>query len=452
MKNKLGKVIEISGPIVKVEFEEQKMPPLYTLLRVKGKNVFLEVEEYEGVNICKCLALDLTEGIERGALCEDTGDSITVPDPTSTSLFGRVLNVFGEAIDGKGEIKAQKKVSIFASPPSISSQRARPEILETGIKVIDLITPFLRGGKVGLFGGAGVGKTVLLTELIHNTAFRSKAVSVFAGVGERTREAQELYSELKRNDVLKNTIMVLGEMGESPGVRFRTAFSAIRIAELLRDSGQEVMLFVDNIYRFLMAGMEKASMLGEMPSEVGYQATLSTDIGDLEDRVATTLNGSITSVQAVYVPADDFTDPAIVATFPHLDSIVALSREEAAHGNYPAVDILASSSSALSPEIVGERHYKVAFEVKNYLQRYKDLEHIISILGIEELSLQDRILAKRAERLRRFLTQPLFTTEAFSGQKGVYVSLEDTLSGCERILNGEFDNVDLSELYMKGAI
>jgi len=452
MKKNLGEIIEISGPIVKVEFKEHFLPPLYNLLRVKGSQTLLEVEEYESPEVCKCLALGLTEGVERGAICEDTGSSITVPEIKGKEILGRVLNVFGEPIDEKGRIISKKRVSIFKSPPSFEEQKHYLEILETGIKVIDLICPFLKGGKIGLFGGAGVGKTVLLTELIHNIAFKKKGVSVFAGVGERTREAQELYQELQRNNVLKNTILVLGEMGESPGVRFRTAFSAVRIAELLRDQGEDVMFFVDNIYRFLMAGMERAAMLGKLPQELGYQATLSSDIGKLEDRIATTQKGSITSVQAVYVPADDFTDPAIVATFPHLDSIIVLSREEAARGNYPALDILKSSSSALDPEIVGERHYKIATEVKSYLQKYQDLQHIISILGIEELSEKDRIIAKRAERLRRFLTQPLFTTEVFSGKKGVYVPLEKTLEGCERILNGEFDEVDLSELYMKGEI
>jgi len=271
-------------------------------------------------------------------------------------------------------------------------------------------------------------------------------------VGERTREAQELYEQLLKQDVLKNTILVLGEMGESPGVRFRTAFSAVRLAEIIRDKGKQVMLFIDNIYRFLMAGMEQSAMLGSMPSELGYQATLATDIGELQDRITSTHKGSITSVQAIYVPADDFTDPAIVATFPHLDSIVILSREEAAKGNYPAIDVLASSSSALDPDIVGKRHYDIASEVKTYFQKYKDLQHIISILGIEELSLEDRLIAKRAERLRRFLTQPLFSAEGFAKEKGVYVPLEKTLEGCEKILKGEFDQKDLSELYMKGAI
>ena len=283
-------------------------------------------------------------------------------------------------------------------------------------------------------------------------AILRKIPSVFAGVGERTREAQELYLELKKKGVLDNTILVLGEMGESPGIRFRTAFSAVRICEILREKGNDVMLFIDNIYRFLMAGMERAAMLGKVPSEVGYQATLASEIGQLQERIVSTKEGSITAVEAIYVPADDFTDPAIVATFPHLDSIVILSREEAAKGNYPAVDILSSSSSILDPEIVGKRHYEIASKVKEYLQKYKDLQHIISILGVEELSLQDRIIAKRAERLRRFLTQPLFVSEEFTGKKGVYVPLEKTLEGCERIISGEFDDVDLSELYMKGEI
>jgi len=450
MRRNQGKIIEVAGPIVTVEFPEKKLPPLFHLLKIENSETLLEIEEYTGLNTCRCLALGLTEGIKRGALCEDTGNTITVP--TGKKLFGRVLNVFGQPLDKKGKLNVKKKVSIFNLPPLLEQQRAKAEILETGIKAIDLITPFLKGEKIGLFGGAGVGKTVLLTELIHNTVFKKRAYSVFAGIGERTREAQELYEALLKHNVLKNTILVLGEMGESPGVRFRAGFSAVRIAESLRDKGHDVMLFIDNIYRFLMAGMERAAMLGEMPSEVGYQPTLTTEIGELEDRIASTKKASITSVQAIYVPADDFTDPAIVATFSHLDSVVVLSREEAAKGNYPALDILASTSSALDPEIVGKRHYKIAMEVKNYLQKYKDLQHIISILGIEELSLEDRTIAKRAERLRRFLTQPLFTAEEFIGKEGVYVPLEKTLEGCERILNGEFDDVDLEELYMKGEI
>jgi F-type H+-transporting ATPase subunit beta len=445
-----GKIIEVLGPIVTVEFTEGKLPQLYHLLVIENSGNFLEVEEYSGPQTCKCLALGLTQGIRRGSLCYDTGNTIAIPQ--EDDLFGRVLDVFGRPLDKKGEFKNGKRTSIFANPPLFGEQRTKLEILETGIKAIDLITPFLKGGKIGLFGGAGVGKTILLTELIHNVAFRKKSYSIFVGAGERTREARELYSELLKNRVLKDTILVLGEMGESPGVRFRAAFSGVRIAELLRDRGQDVMLFIDNIYRFLMAGMERAAVMGKMPSEVGYQATLATDIGEFEDRIASTQKASITSVQAVYVPADDFTDPAIVATFPHLDSIVVLSREEAAKGNYPALNVLASTSSALDVEIVGERHYKIASDVKNYLQKYKDLQHIISILGIEELSLQDRIVAKRAERLRRFLTQPLFTTEEFTKEKGVYVPLKKTLEGCEKILKGEFDDADLDKLYMKGEI
>lgn len=445
-----GRIIEISGPIVKVEFPEGNIPKLYNILKVENSKTLLEVEEYSDPNTCFCLALGLTQGIARGAICEDTERPISVP--SERKILGRVLNTFGKSIDKKGSLEVRNKVSIFKEPPLFHQQRIKPELLETGIKVIDLITPFIKGGKIGFFGGAGVGKTILLTELIHNFAFKRKGISVFAGVGERTREAQELYTELKKRDVLKNTVLVLGEMGESPGVRFRAAFSAVRIAEVLRDQGKDIMLFVDNIYRFLMAGMERAAMLGKMPSEVGYQPTLATEIGEIEDRITATEKNSITSVQAIYVPADDFTDPAIVSTFGHLDAVVVLSREEAAKGNYPALDILASSSYTLEPEIVGEKHYNIALEVKSYLQKYKDLQHIISILGIEELSLKERTIAKRAERLRRFLTQPLFTTEEFVQQKGVYVPLEKTLEGCEKILNGEFDDVDLDELYMKGEI
>ena len=451
MEKSQGKIIGVTGPIVVVRFPQENLPKLHNILRVEGSDTLLEVESYSSPTTCRCLAFGLTEGIQRGALCENTGDTITVPEEID-KLLSRILNVFGQAIDKKGSIDTGPRTSIFAPPPSLSQEKAGIEVLETGVKAIDLLTPFLKGGKIGLFGGAGVGKTILLTEFIHNFAFAQKGVSVFAGVGERTREAQELYEQLLSQGVLKNTILVLGEMGESPGVRFRTAFSAVRLTEIMREKGKEVMLFIDNIYRFLMAGMEQAAMLGSMPSELGYQATLASDIGKLQDRIASTRKGSTTSVQAIYVPADDFTDPAIVATFPHLDSVVILSRQEAAKGNYPAIDVLASSSSILDPDIVGKRHYNVASEVKTYFQKYKDLQHIISILGIEELSIEDRLIAKRAERLRRFLTQPLFSAEGFAKEKGVYVPLGKTLEGCEKILKGEFDNRDLSELYMKGKI
>jgi F-type H+-transporting ATPase subunit beta len=332
MKKTKGKIIEVSGPIVKVEFKEGKLPDLYHILKVENSNTLLEVEEFSSPTVCKCLALGLTKGIQRGASCQDTGETISIPKNVE-ELFGRVLNVFGETIDEKEKLGAKERVSIFAKTPEIGKLKSKFEILETGIKVIDLLTPFVKGGKIGLFGGAGVGKTILLTELIHNMAILRKIPSVFAGVGERTREAQELYLELKKKKVLDNTILVLGEMGESPGVRFRTAFSAVRICEILREKGRDVMLFIDNIYRFLMAGMERAAMLGKVPSEVGYQATLASEIGQLQERIVSTKEGSITAVEAIYVPADDFTDPAIVATFSHLDSICILSREEAAKGN-----------------------------------------------------------------------------------------------------------------------
>ncbi len=447
-----GKVTEILGPVVKVAFKAKRLPQIFNLLEVEGSKTLLEVESYLSSTVCQCLALGLTEDIKRNALCRDLGHPILVPHPIEGKLLGRVINVFGKAIDGGKEIRSMKKFSIFEKPPKVSDEKVKPEIIETGIKIIDLMTPFLKGGKIGLLGGAGVGKTILLTELIHNTAFKRKGISIFAGVGERTREAYELYKELERNQVLRNTILVLGEMGEAPGIRFRTAFSAIRLAEILRDEGKEVMLFIDNIYRFLMAGMEVSAILGRLPSELGYQATLASEIGELEDRIASTNKGSITSVQAIYVPADDFTDPAVVATFSHLDSIVILSRKEAEKGLYPALDILASSSSVLSEEVVGRKHYQIAMEVKKYLQRYKELEHIISILGIEELSLKEKIIAKRAQRLRLFLTQPLFSTEAFSGKKGIWVPLEKTLEGCQRILEGEFDQVSPEKLFMIGAL
>jgi len=446
-----GKIIGVSGSIVEVEFRKQ-LPEIGNILFVEKANVFLEVQEYTKENVCKCLALGLTEKIKRNDICYDLQEQLSSP-ANPEILKGRVVDVFLRPLDEQ-KLEVKDKVSVF----QISSQEVkkyyRSQILETGIKVIDLICPVLRGGKVGLFGGAGVGKTILLTELIHNTVIKKKEnhIAVFAGVGERTREAKELYQELKRTGALSKTILVLGEMGRSPGERFRCAHIAVKIAELLRDQGNEVMFFIDNIYRFLMAGMERSSMLGRVPSEMGYQANIFSEIAEIEDRISSTDKGAITSFQAVYVPADDFTDPAIVSTFPHLDSIIILSREEASKGLYPAVDILTSSSVALDPDIVGEEHYKIANEVKVYLQKYKDLQHIISILGIEELSEEDRIVAKRAERLRRFLTQPLFSTEEFVDKKGVYVPLRDTIEGCKKILRGEFDDVDPNYLYMKGKI
>jgi F-type H+-transporting ATPase subunit beta len=449
----LGKIISVSGSIVEVEFEKE-LPQLGNLLLVEKTNTFLEVEEYVKKGVCKCLALGLNQKIQRGDLCEDLGISLSAPK-NPEDLLGRVVDVFLRPLDKK-KLKISERESIFYYPSKIKKEYKKSQILETGIKVIDLICPVLKGGKVGLFGGAGVGKTILLTELLHNTVIKKgeQGLAVFAGIGERTREARELYDQLKKTGALKKTILVLGEMGRSPGERFRTAHVAIKIAEILRDKGKEIMFFIDNIYRFLMAGMERASMLGRTPSEMGYQATIYTDIAEIEDRISSTdkNKGTITSFQAVYVPADDFTDPAIVSTFPHLDSIIILSREEAEKGFYPAVDILSSTSTALDEEIVGQRHYRVANEVKSYLQKYKDLEHIISILGIEELSEKDKIIAKRAERLRRFLTQPLFVAEEFSFKEGIYVPIEKTIEGCEKILKGEFDEVDPNKLYMIGEL
>lgn len=451
MNQEFGKVISVSGSIVKVKFSNS-LPPIGNLILTEETGVVLEVEEHEAEDICKCFALGLAQKIQRGEKCRDLQRTLSAPKHPEKFL-GRVMDVFLNPLDKKkGKIKEVE--SVFQFSKGIKKTFKKYQILETGIKIIDLVAPILKGGKVGLFGGAGVGKTVLLTELLHNTVIKkkTKAVAVFGGIGERTREAKELYDQLKNTGALAKTILILGEMGRSPGERFRCAHVAIKTAQILRDKGNEVMFFVDNIYRFLMAGMERASMLGRVPSEMGYQATIYTDIAEIEDRISSTDKGTITSFQAVYVPADDFTDPAIVSTFPHLDSIIILSREEAAKGLYPAVDILSSTSVALDKEIVGEKHYKIANEVKGYLQKYKDLQHLISILGIEELSEEDRIIAKRAERLRRFLTQPLFVASEFSFREGTYVPIEKTLEGCERILNGEFDEEDPNKLYMIGQL
>ncbi len=445
-----GIIISLSGGAVEVYFKE-KVPKIASLLKTE-KGVFLEVIEKTEENIIKAVSLSPLEGISRGGEVEVVEDRLSIP--LSKEILGRLFNVFGQPVDKKGEITSKINTDINPEKEKLLGFLPRKKkIIETGIKIIDLLTPIRQGDKIGLFGGAGVGKTVLITELIHNLALREKAYSVFAGIGERIREGNDLYLNLKNLNILNDVALYFGQMDKMPGVRFRVGFSAARAAGFLRDTfKKDVFLFIDNIFRYTMAGMELAVSLGKVPSELGYQPDLEKGISDLEELIDSNENGAITSFQAIYVPADDFTDPAVVSVFPHIDSSIFLSRELAAKGFYPALDILSSTSVNLDEDIIGKRHLEIAREVKAYFQKYQDLKHIISILGIEELSEKDRIIAKRSERLQRFLTQPLFVTEVFSGLKGQYVSLDKTLEGCERILSGEFDNKDPNDLYMKGAI
>jgi len=449
MSGKIGKIIASQREVVEIYFEKG-LPKLHNLLVTRDNNAFFEVTEKETDTVIRAISLSPLEGIERGEEVVDLGRPLTIP--VSLKILGRMFNVFGEPIDN-ASFRSSEKRSIFPEAKKNVITPQESSILETGIKVIDLFTPFKKGDKIGFFGGAGVGKTVLITELMHNISLKKIGYSVFAGIGERIREGNELYFTLKELGTLKDTVLYFGEMDKSAGARFRVGLSAVTAAEYLREkTGKDILFFVDNIFRYAMAGMELGAVLGKVPSELGYQATLEKDIAELEERINSTERGSITSVQAVYVPADDITDPAVVTIFSHLNSSLVLSRSIAEKGIYPAVDPLRSQSVNLDKDIVGERHYEIAAKVKEIFQRYADLSQIIAILGIEELSPQDRIIAKRAERLQRFLTQPLFVTERYSNRKGVYVPLEKTLEGCERIINGEFDDVDVSKLYMIGEI
>ncbi|MFA5009261.1 MAG: F0F1 ATP synthase subunit beta [Candidatus Paceibacterota bacterium] len=447
----MAKIIQIIGPVVDVEFEDGKIPALYNALIVKGKDLVLEVEQELGEGKVKCLAMGPTEGLKRGDEVEDTGSSINVP--VGKDALGRILNVLGQPIDGQGEIKESQKSPIHKKGPILEEQKDEIEILETGIKAIDLLCPLPKGGKVGLFGGAGVGKTVLIQELITNIAREHQGYSIFAGIGERSREGNDIYREMKESNTLKSTCLVFGQMNESPGVRFRIPFTALTIAEHFRDAEKkDVLLFMDNMFRFVLAGSEVSALLGRIPSQTGYQPTLSSEVGLLQERITSTKNGSITSVQAVYVPADDLTDPAIVATFSHLDSSLVLSRAIASLGIYPAVDPLESNSSLLSPRIVGQKHYDVASKVKKILQRYKELQDIIAILGIEELAEEDKIIVDRARKIQKYLSQPFFVAEVFSGISGKYVTIEETINGFEKIVSGEMDDKPEAAFYMKGNI
>ena len=451
MKEK-GKVTQIIGPVVDVFFPEN-IPPINSAISVypDGRELVLEVAQHVGGKTVKTIALGPTEGLQRGEEAIYFGKNIEVPVGPET--LGRMFNVLGESIDGKGEVLTKYKRSIHREPPLFVEQSPKTEIFETGIKVIDLICPFVKGGKIGLFGGAGVGKTVVIQELIRNIATEHGGYSVFAGVGERSREGNDLYREMESSGVLKNTALVFGQMNEPPGARARVAFSALSMAEYFRDDeSKDVLLFVDNIFRFTQAGSEVSALLGRIPSAVGYQPTLSTEMGALQERITSTHKGSITSVQAVYVPADDLTDPAPANTFAHLDSTIVLSRNLAELGIYPAVDPLDSSSTILDPNIVGERHYNVARNVQKTLQRYKDLQDIIAILGMEELSDEDKIMVSRARKIQKFLSQPFFVAEQFTGLSGAFVSLEETIKGFEEILEGKHDHLPESAFYMKGDI
>ncbi|MBM3958625.1 MAG: F0F1 ATP synthase subunit beta [SAR202 cluster bacterium] len=448
-----GKVVQVIGTVVDVEFPTDQLPSIYNGLELKlgGERLVLEVQQHVGNNWARCLALGPTDGLARGTEADDTGQAVAVPVGQPT--LGRLFNVVGDPLDNLGAVDAKEKWPIHRAPPAFEKQRGTTEILETGIKVIDLITPFSKGGKIGAYGGAGVGKTVIITELIRNIAQEHQGVSVFAGVGERSREGNDLWHEMQEYGVLKNTVLVFGQMNEPPGTRARIALTGLTMAEYFRDIGkQDVLLFIDNVYRYILAGMEVSALLGRMPSAVGYQPTLGTEMGDLQERITSTTDGSITSFQAIYVPADDYSDPGIVTTFGHLDSVISLERSLAAQGLFPAVDPLASSSRILEPAVVGEDHYNTAREVQRVLQRFKDLQDVIAILGVEELSDDDRQTVARARKIQRFLTQPFFVGEVFTGRPGRYVPINETVRGFKEILEGKHDDLPEQAFYMTGLI
>jgi F-type H+-transporting ATPase subunit beta len=450
--SKNGRIKQIIGVVVDVEFADV-LPEIYNALEVdnNGQKLVLEVAQHLGSNLVRCIAMGTTDGLRRGAEAINTGSPISVPVGEKT--LGRIFNVLGDVVDGGEAVVTEKRYPIHRPAPKFIDQSIKTEILETGIKVIDLICPIVKGGKVGMFGGAGVGKTVIIQELIHNIASEHGGFSVFAGVGERTREGNDLYHEFKDSGVLDKVSMVFGQMNEPPGSRARVALSGLSIAEYFRDEqNQDVLFFVDNIFRFTQAGSEVSALLGRMPSAVGYQPTLASEMGALQERIASTKNGSITSIQAVYVPADDLTDPAPATTFGHLDSTVVLSRSLSELGIYPAVDPLDSSSIILDPKIVGEEHYQVARGVQKTLQRYRELQDIIAILGMEELSPEDRLIVSRARKVQRYLSQPLFVAEGFTGHPGKYVKLADTVRSFKEILDGKHDDKNEGDFYMKGVI
>jgi len=445
-----GTVVEVIGAVVDVEFPRDQVPKIYDALHIKAAGLTLEVQQQLGDGVVRTVAMGVTDGLQRGLRVDNTGAPITVPVGKKT--LGRIMDVLGRPIDEKGDIGSEDMKPIHRAAPSYDEQSASAELLETGIKVIDLICPFAKGGKVGLFGGAGVGKTVNMMELIRNIAIEHSGYSVFAGVGERTREGNDFYHEMKDSNVLDKVSLVYGQMNEPPGNRLRVALTGLTIAESFRDEGRDVLLFIDNIYRYTLAGVEVSALLGRMPSAVGYQPTLAAEMGALQERITSTKTGSITSIQAVYVPADDLTDPSPATTFAHLDATVVLSRQIAELGIYPAVDPLDSTSRQLDPLIVGQEHYDVARAVQGTLQRYKELKDIIAILGMDELSEDDKLTVSRARKIQRFLSQPFFVAEVFTGSPGKYVSLKDTISGFKAIVNGECDHLPEQAFYMVGGI
>jgi F-type H+-transporting ATPase subunit beta len=454
----VGKITQVIGAVIDVEFENGTLPPIYNALTVtnpaideRDDNLVLEVAQHLGERTVRCIGMDSTEGLVRGMDVRDTGDGIRVPVGEET--LGRIINVIGEPVDEGGAVKAKKTYAIHREPPAFVDQETEVQPLETGIKVVDLLAPYARGGKVGLFGGAGVGKTVIIQELINNIAKQHGGYSVFAGVGERTREGNDLWLEMKESGVLAKAALVYGQMNEPPGARARVALSALTLAEYFRDEeGKDVLLFIDNIFRFTQANSEVSALLGRMPSAVGYQPTLSTDLGELQERITSTKKGSITSVQAIYVPADDLTDPAPATTFAHLDATTVLSRQIAELGIYPAVDPLDSTSRILDPAVVGEEHYRTARAVQEILQRYKDLQDIIAILGMDELSEDDKLIVARARKVQRFLSQPFHVAETFTGRPGQYVKLKDTIKGFQEIVEGKHDMIPEQAFYLQGAI
>ena len=448
-----GKITQVIGAVLDVQFDSKQLPNLYNAIKIpiKDNYVIAEVMQHLGNNVVRCVAMSSTDGLQRGMKAFDTGNPIQTP--VGDNVLGRVFNVLGESIDGGKEVKSKEKWSIHRQAPKFIDQKPVTEMFETGIKVIDLLAPFAKGGKVGLFGGAGVGKTVLIQELIRNIATEHGGYSVFTGVGERSREGNDLIAEMKESGVIDKTALVFGQMNEPPGARMRVALTGLTMAEYFRDTqNQDVLLFVDNIFRFIQAGSEVSALLGRTPSAVGYQPTLTTDVGALQERIASTRNGSITSVQAVYVPADDYTDPAPATTFAHLDSIIALSRSISELGIYPAVDPLESSSRILDPRIVGENHYQTARKVQEILQKYKELQDIIAILGMDELSDEDRLVVYRARKIQKFLSQPFHVAEQFTGLQGKYVSIKDTIKGFQEIISGKMDEYPEDAFFMAGTI
>ncbi len=445
----LGKIVQIIGAVVDVEFPRENLPKVYDALNVKG-GLVLEVQQQLGDGVVRTIAMGSTDGLSRGIEVGNSGDAIKVPVGQET--LGRIMNVLGDPIDEKGPIGEKEKWVIHRDAPSYEEQAPASELLETGIKVIDLICPFAKGGKVGLFGGAGVGKTVNMMELIRNIAIEHSGYSVFAGVGERTREGNDFYHEMKDSNVFDKVSLVYGQMNEPPGNRLRVALTGLTMAENFRDEGRDVLLFIDNIYRYTLAGTEVSALLGRMPSAVGYQPTLAEEMGVLQERITSTKTGSITSIQAVYVPADDLTDPSPATTFAHLDATVVLSRQIAELGIYPAIDPLDSTSRQLDPLVIGQEHYDVARGVQGILQRYKELKDIIAILGMDELSEEDKLTVSRARKIQRFLSQPFFVAEVFTGSPGKYVSLKDTISGFKGIISGEYDSLPEQAFYMVGTI